>query len=392
MKTRPALLLWHRWFSLFAAVWLLILAITGSLMVWSDEIDGWLNPDLRHVAVTGDPLPVQALVDQLEGAYPGHHVDYMMLPSDSGNSVLTFIAPNGPTPDDYVLKQTYVDPYTGRILGQRVFGEAGLDGRRIMQFLYQLHMDLSLGPWGYWFFGLIALLWMIDHVISMILSFPNPARWRQSFLMRWKTGGYRFTFDLHRAGGLWLLPLTFMFALTGWSMTWNGEFRTVVSQFSSITGFPVEQMPVKPQPQFTTRLSVDSAIAIAEGRPGTGKVSAISWHPDKHVWWLRSFDARDIDSGGRRWTVVDYTSGKVLADRHQTEGTSGDAFTAWMFPLHSGEAFGLAGRIIVSLSGLALAVIIVTGLLIWNRKRQARASTLRKIMRHASKSTLQVAE
>ncbi|HEV7343534.1 MAG TPA: PepSY-associated TM helix domain-containing protein [Sphingopyxis sp.] len=371
MKARRFLVIWHRWFGLLAAVWLLILAITGSVIVWSDEIDGWLNPDLRHVAATGDRLPVQVLVDRLEAANPGYHVDYLMRPREATDSVLAFVAPNGPAPADYVFRQTYLDPYSGQILGQRIFGEAGLDRRRVMQFLYQLHMDLSLGPWGYWFFGLVALLWMIDHFVSIMLSFPKAKNWQRSFTARWRAGGFRLTFDLHRAGGLWLLPVTFTLALTGWALTWNGEFRTVVGQFSPISAFPIEDVPPKPQPIFRPALDVDRAIAIAESRPGAGAVNAISWHPDKHIWWLRSFDPRDLDDLGRRWTVVDYTTGQVLAERHQAEGSSGDLFNAWMFPLHSGEAFGLAGRIIISLSGVVLSIIIVTGLMIWARKRKA---------------------
>jgi uncharacterized iron-regulated membrane protein len=372
MKLRAVLVLWHRWFSLLAALWLLILAITGSLITWSDEIDGFLNPDLRHVAASGERLPVQTLVDRLVAANPGHHVDYLVMPKQSSDSVLAFMAPNGPVPADYVFRQTYIDPYSGIVLGQRIFGEPGLDARRIMQFLYQLHMDLSLGPWAYWLLGLVAILWMIDHIVAVILSFPNPRRWWRSFVFRWRSGGFRLTFDLHRAGGLWLLPVTFMLALTGWSMTWDSEFKSVIGVSSPISPSPVERLAAKPQAVFHPALSVDRGIAVAESQPRAGKVNAISWHPDKHVWWLRSFDRRDLDDRGQRWMVVDYASGRLVTDRHQTQGSGSDVVSAWMFPLHSGKVFGLAGRIIVSLAGLVLAMIIVTGVMIWARKLRAR--------------------
>ncbi|MGH7201474.1 MAG: PepSY domain-containing protein, partial [Planctomycetaceae bacterium] len=42
------------------------------------------------------------------------------------------------------------------------------------------------------------------------------------------------------------------------------------------------------------------------------------------------------------------------------------------FPLHNGEAFGLAGRWIVFFSGLTPAVLYVTGVTIWWRRRRSR--------------------
>ena len=44
MRTRPALL-WHRWFGLLGGVWLLVIALTGSVLVFHEEIDHALNPD-----------------------------------------------------------------------------------------------------------------------------------------------------------------------------------------------------------------------------------------------------------------------------------------------------------------------------------------------------------
>jgi len=50
-RWRPALRAWHRWFGLGAALWLLLLALTGSVIAFYDELDRALNPDWRGVAV-----------------------------------------------------------------------------------------------------------------------------------------------------------------------------------------------------------------------------------------------------------------------------------------------------------------------------------------------------
>jgi len=45
---------------------------------------------------------------------------------------------------------------------------------------------------------------------------------------------------------------------------------------------------------------------------------------------------------------------------------------AWQFPLHSGKAFGWPGRIAIFMTGIATCMFIVTGLMMWARKRAGR--------------------
>ena len=41
----------HSWLGLFNGVWLLIFGITGSLLVYSNELDKWINKDVPTVAL-----------------------------------------------------------------------------------------------------------------------------------------------------------------------------------------------------------------------------------------------------------------------------------------------------------------------------------------------------
>jgi uncharacterized iron-regulated membrane protein len=42
------------------------------------------------------------------------------------------------------------------------------------------------------------------------------------------------------------------------------------------------------------------------------------------------------------------------------------------FPLHSGRIIGMPGRILVSLLGLVVAMLSLTGVVIWAKKRRSR--------------------
>jgi uncharacterized iron-regulated membrane protein len=79
--------------------------------------------------------------------------------------------------------------------------------------------------------------------------------------------------------------------------------------------------------------------------------------------------------------VVDGDSGLVRSNTHIAEGTAADVIDAWLLPLHNGKVAGLGGRILIATSGLALCGFVVTGLMIWVRRRRAREEPLRRSLR-----------
>ena len=84
-----------------------------------------------------------------------------------------------------------------------------------------------------------------------------------------------------------------------------------------------------------------------------------------------------------RCLVLNQADGKLLQIKDPDHGSGGDLFMQWQWPLHSGQAFGWTGRIMVFISGLACPVLFVTGLIRWLQKK--RATRLTKISREANK-------
>ena len=82
---------------------------------------------------------------------------------------------------------------------------------------------------------------------------------------------------------------------------------------------------------------------------------------------------------GNPWLYFDAASGALVSADIPGTGSAGDVFMQAMFPLHSGRLIGLPGRILVSVMGLGVAGLCLTGFLIWARKRRARQTTARKL-------------
>jgi uncharacterized iron-regulated membrane protein len=87
---------------------------------------------------------------------------------------------------------------------------------------------------------------------------------------------------------------------------------------------------------------------------------------------------------GPPWVYVDIRSGRIVGAEVPGQGSAGDLFLQAQFPLHSGRILGLTGRIIVTVLGLAVAVLCVTGVVIWARKRRARQHAMRPMFKPAA--------
>jgi len=79
-----------------------------------------------------------------------------------------------------------------------------------------------------------------------------------------------------------------------------------------------------------------------------------------------------VGGAGHKSLFYDGIDGHYLGEILPWKGTAADIFLQAQFPLHSGRILGLPGRILISLMGLVVALLSVTGVYIWWKKRTAR--------------------
>lgn len=91
------------------------------------------------------------------------------------------------------------------------------------------------------------------------------------------------------------------------------------------------------------------------------------------LYEYRVRSSRDIgDKYGRTSILFDATTGALRDLRLPTGHHTGNTITTWLFALHTANVFGLPFRLLVSFAGVVLAMLSITGVVIWWMKRQAR--------------------
>lgn len=388
---RSTLVLLHRWFGLFIGLFLFISGLTGAVISWDHEIDEWLNPQLFAAHSTGPIRAPLELAAQLEARDPRLQVGFMPLYSEAdhafGVSVNPRIDPATGTAFELDFNQLALDPVTGEEQGRRMWGAVSLSRENLMPFLYKLHYSLHIPDGfglelGVLLLGIVAIVWSLDALVALWLSFPNWRGWRKSLAFRWRQGGAKRTFDLHRSGGVWIWSLLLVLALTSVSMNLNVQvMRPLVELFSTLAPSPfASRAPVSLDAQRVPAIPRAAAIRLAQAEAQRLGLS----HPAGGVFYSPEFDLYGVgfytaendhgDGGlGNPWLYVDGQSGAMAGALLPGSGSAGDIFMQAQFPLHSGRILGLPGRILVSLLGLAVAGLSLTGILIWLRKRRARA-------------------
>jgi uncharacterized iron-regulated membrane protein len=387
---RSILVRLHRWLGVATALFLFVSGLTGALIAWDHEIDALLNPQFFHARTDGPALPPLELARRVEAADPHVQVTYLPLGVEPGHTVQMMVMPRtNPatnTPFDVAYSQIAVDPATGQVQAQRMWGAVSLARLDLMPFLYKLHYTLHLpivGGFdiGTWLLGIVGIMWFFDSGIALVLSFPSVKAWRKSFAFRLKRGGYALTFDLHRSGGVWIWGLLLVMALTSISMNLaDPVMRPVVSMFSKLQPSFADNAALtragSPGKPLATREQILAAAARDAQRENlNGPIGALYFAPMFEAYGV-GFFAPGQDHGdmglGNAWLYYNGHTGALAGSSIPGRGSAGDIFMQAQFPLHSGRIAGVGGRILVSAIGVAVAVLSATGLLIWLRKRSAR--------------------
>jgi uncharacterized iron-regulated membrane protein len=385
---RAALTLIHRYVGLALAGFLMLAGLTGSVIAFHDELDAWLNPELYRVAHARGPLPVDTLIERVESAEPGVLVQALSLQREPGRSVLVRVEPGpdpaGGAPTALAFDELFVDPSDGRILGRRLWGECCLQRERAIPFLYSLHYSLHIPERaGVIAMGIVALVWVVDCCVALALTFPRGGsfwrRWRRAWQIDAGASRYRFWHDVHQSFGLWAWLVLLTLAISGVALNLREEiFRPLVGWFSELSPTAIEQAAARSAQARDRRIgfgaAIDSARRIAAERGWPALPSYAFRIGEQGAYGIGLVrEGEDPEAGlGASWLYLSDHDGRLLATELAGEGSAGDVFVQAQFPLHSGKLLGMPGRVLISASGIVVAVLSGTGVYVWAVKRSAR--------------------
>lgn len=362
MKTTRLLFTIHGWTGLLTGVFLLLLGLSGSALVFMKEQDQWLNRKLLTVKSVKPKLPLDSLYGIITVRHPRLDGIAWMNPEAAGNEACNFrLYMNDGKLATYDLGIVTLDPYTGKVLREGRYDQLQSG---FMQWLLQFHFSFHLGIPGAAFTGLVGLAMLLSigtgiavyrKFIWRVLRFRVPVKWKN-----WR----KASSDLHRVVGVWSLLLNAVIFFTGF---WMNLFAFESSVWQGET--------VGSPPNRTTHASFDRMLKrVYELMPGI-RLSYV---------YLPTQPEKDFSANGQLpgdWDLfgsfansvsMDGQSGKVTSV-HTLEGaTWAEKLEGTVGPLHYGTFGGIAVKILYVLIGLTPGLLSITGFLLWMRRNKKR--------------------
>jgi len=423
----------HFWVALFAAPALITLACTGLVILYSQPLDLWLHRDLKVVAQGSQQV---SLDDQLAAAR--QHVGAEMIldgvipPDAPGRSTeIDFASPEAPEVGERNLTQVFVDPYTGRYLGQRselsglvgwanqlhrIFGNDGPKvslpslGHIIAPAAYP-DAKLKVGV-GNLIIEIMAGWILVLLASGIYLWWPRAIEGAKPRLaVRWRKGGRLRWRDLHATIGILISVVLICYIVSGltWSRYWGENWRAVASTVTPSAEVDAPSTPAKmgdldrlgrriawaakDDPVFASQTSVPGGPVPAT--LGFAEIDQIA-KAEKMVPGYAIIPPSDsVDEDGRpvygSYTVVNHWPQKLSEQRtlylnqftgqtitNATAAQDGalSRLSSWSVDMHMGNQYGLLTRILATLACVGLLMMITTGVIMWWKRRPTGASGL----------------
>lgn len=352
----------HLWPSLVASVILIFVCITGTIVVFSDEVIDFANRDVLYIDQVGEQrIPSEELLEIYAEAHPDRPVpSYMVTYKDPRRTVKfnMFDPVNG-------LRLVYMNPYTGEILKE--------DGTIHFFFVTaHLHNSLLLGTVGYWIVDIATIIFVIGLLTGVVLWWPK--KWKgkalkKAFTIKWKAKFKRLNYDLHNVLGFYSLAISFVLAVSGLIIAFPPMADGTIELFGGDASHEWEEILSVHENEKALAPMDPVFDRYYEKNPNVTAIQVITYVMHDHGYYpLHAASWVGLKNYiGQPYFIDKYTGAEVDAPdgaiKHEKIENA-----VWM--LHMGSWMGLIGKIATFAAGLIATSLPITGFIYWWGKRK----------------------
>jgi uncharacterized iron-regulated membrane protein len=369
---KAALLQVHSIAGLVIALLLSLIALTGVIMSFEDEIVDHLNAGIMQVAPQMTPaLLPDELVARLKAVPDAGKVAAIMLSSDPSAAVHVRFARDeqGARPSSL-----YVDPYDGHVLGVPRGEEFFATVRRLHRWLL---IPGDAKGWGRQITGFAALGLIVMLISGLVLRWPRRASsvkvWLKPNLGLSGRGLYR---SLHAIIGTWVLPVYLVMTLTGlwYSFDWyKGGVAWLLSR-PQVAAAKMQSEQPRPagRAEPAQPVGFDRAWSTLQHEESGGFARAQLTLPagPGTVMRIRSWPKDSTLESMRDEFRIDAVSGQVISAERYADKTLGDKAIAGVLDIHRGAVMGWPGKLAFMIAAALMPLFAITGVLLYLSRRK----------------------
>jgi uncharacterized iron-regulated membrane protein len=203
---RRALFQIHLWTGLLIGLYIVMLSITGSVLVYRLELQRALASPRPEFLADAPRKTSEQLKTAAELAHPGFVATFVGSRVTRRDPTITVRLEK----DGEQARERLLNPYTGEDLG-----ESFTRGEAAILWVAQLHDELLMGIDGRWWNGALSWVATVLAVSGLVVWWPGITRWKRSLWVHHEATWPRFFWDLHSAFGFWLFGFVFLWGISG---------------------------------------------------------------------------------------------------------------------------------------------------------------------------------
>ncbi|MEO5930163.1 MAG: PepSY-associated TM helix domain-containing protein [Candidatus Kapaibacterium sp.] len=335
----------HSWLGLIGGIFILILTLAGSLLLFVPEMEG--EPPAVTNPRGGSRLPLDTLVAAVRGKYPDGVISGIRSFPEREDLPYTIAMNRGGS-----LRMVLVNPYSGEILRLSNFEET------LPRWLLALHRSFFNRPWGELLvalFGVVLLFSTITGVVFYRRAILNI--FRHGFRLRPR----HLIANVHTTVGVLALLFNLVMAGTGIYLIWPVFGRILGGEKRDARPAVVER-----------RGSIDAMVADSRralrGFQPTGVMFPQGKEPLVRV--MGTMPGTSIFLGEGSSSVTFAADGSVKESVDINAAPFSVRLDKIIRAVHFGGRWPLPVRLLYLLGGLAPGVLSVSGFFLWRRRNQ----------------------
>lgn len=365
---------WHFYAGLLVLPFLMLMALTGGIYLFKDEIDAALWRDMARVEAQAETVSPDRWVAAAQVA-GGGEARTVRMPVGADEAVRVTVGGADGEP-----RIVFVDPHDAQVTG--VIPQTG-----VSETVKKLHSLEFFGPVMNVWVEIVAGWAIILVATGLFLWWPRK-RAVGTVAIRARPGAGRpFWRDLHAVTGLYAGAVIVFLAMTGmlWSAVWGDQFMGVVranglgrppapaatnwehaqhADHPVGTGWMMDGVVLPAAPSQDQRLSrvLAAAEAAQIARPYTVSIPA-----SNDLAWTVAREVRRVQDG--RSLYVDAATGAVKADVRYAQFGPGAKLFEWSIYTHQGTQYGQINRIVMLSGCIAVWLLGISALMMWWKRR-----------------------
>lgn len=377
----------HLYLSLAAGLIIFISCLTGTILVFEEEIEHSTHHERYFVTAGTERLSLTQLADKALKEKPKSKLVSVKTFTEATRTVEVTISvpekkdkkedkkPENKDPKEGKGKAgekkggkqegrkptltAYVNPYTGEVIDV-------VNRRESFFFTVEsIHRWLLGGKdsIGQTIVGISTFFFLFILVTGIILWWPKTKNiLNQRVKIKWSGGWKRLNHDLHIVTGFYLAIFLIVISLTGLVMAFNWMNKGIFTLTGSKMENPeppaaIYQAGIKP-------ISVDSVYDIISSVKDVAYYTIRMPKDSASVYTVNALPIKSIETAGDTYFIDQYsgkTAGKLLfADKNK-----GQKIRSIVKPLHTGSIYGLPTKVISFTICLLSLSFPVTGVIMW---------------------------